>query len=343
VSANPSRLTPSKRATAFVTFLVCAFTSLGASAALASPRVIVFPSIGTPSHVVISGRVLKHVGSEGSSPLSKNLRRLAASNWEGASVEVRYAGQAVTVTSGHDGDFEADFSSAADGGVPYSVGTSQAEARVSGADTGAAPVEIMPPDAPYFVVSDFDDTIAVTNVLKTRKMIEAALLEDGDTQPAVEGMPAFYKCLRAVAASAPSFDVVSGSPEQYSARIATFLKKNEFPFAALNLRNIGPSTLSNYKQPIIRALMKRIPGPVVLIGDSGEHDPEVYSEIRSEFPGRVKAVYIRNAGHADDPKRFSDMLLFAHPGEAARDAAAKGLAEKACVEKAFPEEKKKAP
>jgi phosphatidate phosphatase APP1 len=34
--------------------------------------------------------------------------------------------------------------------------------------------------------------------------------------------------------------------------------------------------------------------PFVLIGDSGQHDPEVYREIVDEHPGRVLAVYIRN-------------------------------------------------
>ncbi len=287
---------------------------------------------------MVSGRVLKQVSSEGSSTLSKNLRRLAAPNWEGANVEVRYGAQSVSVVSGHDGDFDASF--AADAGVPFAVGTSQAEAHVKGAETGAAPVEIMAPDAPFFVVSDFDDTIAVTNVLKTGKMIQAALLEDGDTQPPVEGMAAFYSCLREASKARPAFDVVSGSPVQYSARIANFLRKNGFPAAGLSLRDLGPGTLKDYKQPVIRALLKRIAAPVVLIGDSGEHDPEVYAQIRGEFPGRVKAVYIRNAGRADDPKRFEDMVLFDHPSMAARDAAAHGLAGKACVEKAFPESRK---
>ena len=31
----------------------------------------------------------------------------------------------------------------------------------------------------------------------------------------------------------------------------------------------------------------------MLLGDSGEHDPEIYADLVREYPGRVIAVYIR--------------------------------------------------
>jgi phosphatidate phosphatase APP1 len=34
--------------------------------------------------------------------------------------------------------------------------------------------------------------------------------------------------------------------------------------------------------------------PFVLIGDSGQEDPEIYCEIVRSYPGRILAVYIRN-------------------------------------------------
>jgi phosphatidate phosphatase APP1 len=33
--------------------------------------------------------------------------------------------------------------------------------------------------------------------------------------------------------------------------------------------------------------------PFVLIGDSGERDPEIYADVVREYPGRILAVYIR--------------------------------------------------
>jgi phosphatidate phosphatase APP1 len=34
--------------------------------------------------------------------------------------------------------------------------------------------------------------------------------------------------------------------------------------------------------------------PFLLVGDSGQEDPEIYAALVRERPGRVKAVYIRN-------------------------------------------------
>ena len=45
--------------------------------------------------------------------------------------------------------------------------------------------------------------------------------------------------------------------------------------------------------------------PFVLIGDSGQHDPEIYRQIVEEHPGRVLAVYIRNVSR--DPKRIKEI------------------------------------
>ncbi len=304
------------------------------SAALAGPKVLLFPAVGTTTRVVIAGRVLQHASSGGDSALGKNLRRLASSNWEGASVEVRFSGLSSTVKSGHDGNFEVALEAPA--GHPFEVGLTTAEGHVTGADTGIATVDVLSPQAPFVVISDFDDTVAVTNVLQTRKMVEAGLFEDETTQPAVPGMAAFYGCLRPAGAQKPGFQFVSGSPAQYSGRVGAFLTRNGFPAGAgLALRDVGPKTLHDYKQPIIRAFAARVPGPLVMVGDSGEKDPEIYLQMRAELGERVKAVFIRDVGRDEDAQRFKGLVLFHQPVEAAREAVKLGLADAACVEAAF--------
>lgn len=295
-------------------------------AALAQPVVVLFPAVGTTAQVTLSGRVLKNGPSGGSSTLSRNLRRLTTSNWEGVEVDLRFQGHQAVVQSGHDGNFEATFAS---GSKPFPSGLWTAEAAVKGAEPGRTTVDVMSEKAPFFVISDFDDTVAITNVLERGKFVENVLAKDELTQAVVPGMSAFYACLRA-RPEKPVFALVSGSPVQYTARVQRFLQKHDFPVFGQYLRDLGPSTLSDYKQPVIRSLLKSIPGPVVLIGDSGEHDPEVYAQIRSEFPTRVKAIFIRNAGHADDPKRFDGMTLFTDVKDAEKSAVAQGLMESSC-------------
>lgn len=311
-------------------FLTVAFL-LAASSALAGPAVLLFPALGRGEGVVLQGRVLKEAPSQGSSVLARNLRRLAAPNWEGAKVEVSFQGLTATVTSGHDGNFEVNLHPVK--GATFPTGFSLAEAKVAGASAQAR-VEVVPDTTPFLVISDFDDTLAVTQVVKTAKLMESAFLKDSDTQAVVPGMAAFYGCLKAP--GSPSFALVSGSPVQYGPRVAAFLGRNGFPPFGLYLRDLGLGTLSDYKQPLIRRLMQQFPQEVVLVGDSGEKDPEVYKQIREEFPGRVKAIYIRDAGRAEDTSRFQDMVLFHEASEAAEHAAKNGLASAECVAAAFP-------
>lgn len=295
---------------------------------LAQPAVLFQPTVGTPTRVTLSGRVLKSAPSRSSSVVGQNVRRLTSSNWEGALVEVAFGGQSTTVTSGHDGDFQATLEAPA--AAPFEVGLSAASAHVRGA-TASALVDVLAPAAPFVVVSDFDDTVAVTNVVDPRGLLTAALGQDELTQPVVPGMAGFYQCLRSGHAARPAFMLVSGSPLQYLDRVRAFLLRHGFPPFGIALRNLGPASLRDYKQPVIRALLKALPNPVVLVGDSGEHDPEVYRQIRDEFPGRVAAIYIRNAGRAETPKRFAGMLLFDEPAQALADAVSRGLAQADCT------------
>ncbi|MHB8872657.1 MAG: phosphatase domain-containing protein [Myxococcaceae bacterium] len=301
-------------------------------AAPAAPAIVLFPALGRGEQVVVSGRVLQEAPSAGSSTLSKNLRRLMAPNWEGAVVTVGFAGLKETATSGSDGAFAVTFT--APKGSPFEPGVREVSARVDGAQA-VARVGIVGADAPFFVISDFDDTLAVTNVTSTKKLLKAALLEDGHTQPVVPGMAPFYQCLHDGKPSPPGFALVSGSPVQYVPRTNLFLAKNGFPFFGLYLRDLGPSTLKNYKQPFIRKLLGELPHKAVLIGDSGEHDPEVYAEIRAEAPSRISRIYIHDVGRSADPKRFEGMVLFQRAKDAADDAVAQGLITAACRDRAF--------
>lgn len=77
--------------------------------------------------------------------------------------------------------------------------------------------------------------------------------------------------------------------------------------------------------------------PFVLIGDSTQHDPEIYDEIARLYPQRIKAIYIRRVNPsqervrdilriADDLKTLGvDLLLVPDTVGAAEDALLKGM------------------
>jgi phosphatidate phosphatase APP1 len=299
--------------------------------ASADPQVLLFPAIGTTSRVTISGRVIQHEVT-GHSKLSKNLRRLTTATMADAPVSVRFRGAEQTAKTDSDGNFSLQFDRQ---DVAFPIGLSWAEARsVPGAPTTAT-VQIVADGSSALVISDFDDTLAETHVLDRKKLLRAALLQDETDQPAVQGMAGFIRCLAHTGDNPSGLAVVSGSPTRFAARVAAFLQNNNFPPMALFLRqwNLGPSKdpRQHYKYEPIKHLMALVSSPVVLIGDSAEQDPEVYAQIREEFPGRVKAIYIRDAGNAADPSRFKDMAVFEQPKEALQHAIQRGLAPKDCT------------
>jgi phosphatidate phosphatase APP1 len=313
--------------------VTCALTAaclLWAGESAASPALWIFPAVGRPSSVTVSGRVLKET-PHGHHVLSRNLRDLTAEKWGGAPVELQLEGQTVKQTSSDDGDFTVTFTFKEQ---PLEPGIHFVEGRVPGA-TGKVGVQVLEDAAPFLLVSDLDDTLSVTNVLQKDKLVKAALLEDGESQPAVPGMAAFYRCLTRDKPAAPGIAVVTGTPIQYVPRTQTFLSRNGFPFSAIYPRHLGATTWRDYKQPVIRRLFHELPEKALCVGDTGEQDPEVYGQMRKEFPDRILRIYIHNVGRDEDPSRFTGMVLFKEAREAARDAVANGYMTQACLDEEF--------
>ncbi len=297
------------------------------------PGVVVYPSLAMPNQARVAGRVVFEVANQtdSGSPLLRNLKRLLAPSWSGTTAEINFHGQSASAVSSAEGAFEAEFQAlgpSAQTGFP--AGLTTASVSIAKGVTAQGEVQVLSPQTPFLVISDFDDTIAVTQVVDKAKLVESALLKEGESQPLVEGMNAWYQCMATAHGSAPAFALVSGSPVQYLDRVQAFLSKHRFPFMGVYLRTLKPQTLSNYKQPVIRRLMESFPFPVVLIGDSGEHDPEVYAEIRAEYTTRVKGIFIRDAGRSTDQRRFEGMTLFHTVEEAKSKAQAMGLLTSNC-------------
>lgn len=279
------------------------------------------PSMGRPGMVWISGRVVNEVSGRGPRALQA-LHRLAARNWIGAPVTVRFAGQTRDAISGHDGEFEVEIQ--APEGAPFKAGVHAVEVEAPGV-RGVGIVHVIPDDAPFIVASDFDDTLAVSHVTNRYRLLATVFAADADTHPPVDGMADLYQSFLKRWPVPPAFAVVTGWPYQFAPRLVRFLEKNGYPPMALFLRNLGRSTLSGYKEPIFRRLVERFPHRLVLVGDSGERDPEIYAEVARAHPGRVLRIYIREADHLGSMSRFEGMLLFADPADAVRDAVALGL------------------
>jgi phosphatidate phosphatase APP1 len=149
------------------------------------------------------------------------------------------------------------------------------------------------------VISDIDDTIKVTEVLDRRRMLANTFVREFRS---VSGMAEVYG--RWARERGAAFHYVSASPWHLYPFLAEFLAAQGFPAGTFHLRDfrLMPRDLratlrstGETKRRHARELMKRFPRrKFVLVGDSGEWDPEIYAGLAREFPGQVERILIRN-------------------------------------------------
>jgi phosphatidate phosphatase APP1 len=120
------------------------------------------------------------------------------------------------------------------------------------------------------------------------------------------------------------FHYVSSSPWQLYPPLRRFFDSSGLPVGSFHLRSFrlkDESFLNLFKSSretkpgVIEALLAAFPRrDFVLVGDSGEADPEIYGDVARRYPGRVRAILIRNVTgeRADDP-RFGDGAFRALP------------------------------
>jgi len=158
------------------------------------------------------------------------------------------------------------------------------------------------PNTGLSIISDIDDTVKISEVLDKKALIRNTFTED---YKATEGMPAYYQKLKQQGAY---FHYVSASPWQLYPSIKPFMDEH-YPQGTFSLRNfrLKDSSLikflkssEEYKIEQINNIIDRYPKHrFVLIGDSGEHDPEVYANIYTLFPNNIKSILIRAVPDSD--------------------------------------------
>ncbi|WP_207458254.1 phosphatase domain-containing protein [Azospirillum sp. SYSU D00513] len=187
---------------------------------------------------------------------------------------------------------------------------------------GEGQVFIPPEGCRFVVISDIDDTVMHTGVANKLAMLWRLFVEDAESRTAFPGVAALYRALHGGASGA------EGNPMLYVSRapwgiyevLEAFFRNHDVPVGpVLFLREWGltwksplPRRAEDHKQALIRNMLDLYRDlPFVLIGDSGQHDPEVYRQIVDENPGRVLAVLIRNVSRGEGRMREIEELALA--------------------------------
>ena len=302
--------------------------------------VIILPYLGygTTEKLTLCGRVLEDEGFHPASDSDRRwrnlvafLKRLESDEVPGARLRARFGGQSVETLTDREGYFSVEL---AGPGIPPGWHEIELELVDLGA-TGTGKAFVPPADAEFGVISDLDDTVIQSGVTRKVRMVVQLALSNARTRKPFEGVAAFYRALHR---GRNPFFYVSKSPHNLYSPLVEFLDHQQLPPGPVLLRDFGLRPSKDHKARTIERIIATYPAlPFILVGDSGEHDPEIYMEMLRRFPERIRVIYIRSIDRTPTRlKAIEDLvreaastrcqLVLAQDSEfAAAHAAAEGL------------------
>lgn len=164
-------------------------------------------------------------------------------------------------------------------------------------------------EADFGVITDIDDTLlntGVTSFLKW-KVIRNSLFVNAHSRIPLEGAPNLYKKLHLGIDNKEKNPIfyLSNSPWNMYQYLKLFLDYNNFPKGPVLLRSFSSifqkvaGDEKPHKQKEILNILDAYPNlKFILIGDSGEHDASIYTDIAVQFPDRILCIYLRSVTHS---------------------------------------------
>jgi phosphatidate phosphatase APP1 len=318
----------------------------------------------TQDTLFIKGRVLEDKNlnvlesDSGLRNLLKMYRRFNSNEIPGAKLRFRFNGTSSELVSDGDGYFQSSISLGDQ--LPseelwHHPILELLEAPVPFTKPLMIRCEVMTPPltAQFGIISDIDDTVLTTHATNIWKMTYMTFMKNAYSRLPFEGVASLLHALQQGISGAnynPLF-YVSSSPWNLYDLLIDFFRINKIPKGPLLLRDLGFSEDKlfahdhrEHKLDSIRKVMKAYPHlPFVLVGDSGQQDPEIYAEVIKEFRGRVLAVYIRDVSvdvrdaevHAISKAAAGekiDLVLVKDSYALAAHAASKGLISEASLQ-----------
>lgn len=192
-------------------------------------------------------------------------------------------------------------------------------ALTDGSCTAEGEVFVPPPGMRHVVISDIDDTIMLTGVINKAVMMWRLFMQNAESRVAFPGVAELYRAfhLGPDDTERNALIYVSRAPWSLYGTLEAFFRLHDIPVGpilflrewGLTLQHPLPRRAKEHKADLIRRMLAIYDDlPFILIGDSGQKDPEIYAELVEEHPGQVRAVYIRNVGHGPERDRAIETL-----------------------------------
>ncbi len=298
-------------------------------------RINTYLGYGTSTNFHAKGRALEdeNVSFDPHQNTFKTLRniykQLESDEIPNTDIELKLSnGKKFETTTDHEGYYhfnltiqDLDTHTNSQGWVPYIISykTNTVNKQINDQNIFSGEMLIPSPDAEYAIISDIDDTIlhtGVASLLKWRVVVNT-FFKNFDKRLPIEGTVHFYKKLRLGTRNNPvnPFFYVSNSPWNLYDYLSAFFDKHYFPKGPILLRDLRtpfdktPKPTTPHKQSEIINLLTMYPYlKFILIGDSGEKDAYIYTEIAKKYPNRILAIYLRNVKHRQKEKRIQKLI-----------------------------------
>jgi phosphatidate phosphatase APP1 len=281
---------------------------------------------GSREEVFLIGRVFREPqfgASVGGGSVGAQLiavaRRLLRWGLAEAILRIRFCGANEQVTSDRDGYFRVHLQPATP--PPADRVWHRMDIELVEPVKVAAEAQLFVPPATcrYVVISDIDDTIMETGVANKAKMLWNLFMQGARSRVAFPGVATLLQALHRGASGneANPMLYVSRGPWSIYEILEEFFNLHRIPIGpilflrewGLTLQRPLPRRAEGHKLELIRNMLSLYHHlPFILIGDSGQHDPEIYARIVREHPGRVRAIYIRNVSRGSARHRAIEAL-----------------------------------
>ncbi|KAK3682749.1 hypothetical protein B0T22DRAFT_502005 [Podospora appendiculata] len=191
------------------------------------------------------------------------------------------------------------------------------------------PVEVIEPQG-VSLISDIDDTIKRSNInLGAREIFRNTFIRDL-ADLTIDGVRELYTSLHGMGVK---IHYCSNSPWQLFPVLATYFHTAGLPPGSLHLKQYSGmlqgifEPVAERKRGTLHKILRDFPErKFLLVGDSGEADLEVYTELVVANPGRILAVFIRDvttpdqAGYFDSAYHVGEQRPATRQGSMARGA-----------------------
>ncbi|MEI6179393.1 MAG: phosphatase domain-containing protein [Chloroflexales bacterium] len=286
-------------------------------------QICAYRGMGTPAGLSLSGRVLEDRGIQPAVDdqtrlrnLRDNWRRFGTREQTGVLVRAAFKGQTTQARTDAEGYFRLRIEP-----IPSLDSTLWQTVSLELPDLGVqttGEVLVPPPAARYAVISDIDDTILLSHATDTLKLLRLTFLQNARTRLPYAGVAALYQAFAAGVSGVEHNPIfyVSSSPWNLYDFLIEFMAFHGLPAGPLFLTDYGldreqliKPQHTEHKLAQIEWIAATYPHlALVLIGDSGQHDPEIYLTVARTYPGRVVAIYIR---HVSDRRRADEVAALA--------------------------------